>query len=266
MANESVHFFDLYSDRPTATKSWSPHTLKVRAILNFKGIPYTQTWTSYPDVKPLATSLGLSPNASGIPYTVPIIIHKSVTSNPNGAIMDSIPIGLHLDKVFPSPPLFPSGDASYALLLAVDKIVSQLEPSIRPFIVPRVVSHLDERGQKYFHETRSRSFGKPLSEVRPTNAETIEALWKESATVAAPLVKMLAGREGKTGPFFEGEKAGFADLLLAARLAFIARYDEELFGRFVGLGGGELGRLYEACRPWLEGQGVDKEWEFPQAA
>ncbi|KAJ5119703.1 hypothetical protein N7448_010372 [Penicillium atrosanguineum] len=58
---EPVHFFDITSTLPGASKSWSPNTLKVRAALNFKGIPYTQSWISYPDIKPLITGLDLPP-------------------------------------------------------------------------------------------------------------------------------------------------------------------------------------------------------------
>jgi glutathione S-transferase len=236
-------------------------------VLNFKGIPYTQSWISYPDVKPLVTGLGLPPNEQGRPYTLPAIIHKSsVTSNPNGAMMDSLPIVMHLDKVFPSPPLFPSGDASYALLVAVGKILSLVEPAFRPLIIPRVADHLDPRGQKYFHETRSASLGKPLSEVRPTDKESLDELWKLAETESAALIKMLKGMEGKKGPFFEGEKPGFADLLLACHLTFIRRFDKELFEKFLGLGNGEMKALYKACLPWFEGQGEDKEWPIPQAA
>jgi glutathione S-transferase len=240
--------------------------LKIRAVLNFKSIPYTQSWISYPDIKPLAISLGLPPNEEGRPFTLPAIIHKSSTnSNPSGAMMDSLQIALHLDRAFPSPPLFPSGHASYALFIAVGKIVSLMEPGFRPFIVPRVADHLDARGKKYFHETRSAAFGKPLSEVRPTDIDTIDKLWKLVETESVALIRMLKGMEGKKGPFFEGSKPGYADLLLACHLAFIERFDKGLFGKFVDLGDGEIAALYNACVPWLEGQGQDMEWIIPTA-
>jgi hypothetical protein len=34
---------------------------------------------------------------------------------------------MYLDKLYPSPPLFPSGDASYSLMVAVQKIVSLMK-------------------------------------------------------------------------------------------------------------------------------------------
>ncbi|KAJ5595602.1 uncharacterized protein N7459_001810 [Penicillium hispanicum] len=283
---DPVHFFDLFSDQPGphatprsngstighpnltyadlgASKSWSHNTLKTRAVLNFKGIPYVQSWISYPDIKDILTGLSVPPNEQGRPYTLPAIIHKStVISNPHGAMMDSLTIAMHLDKVFPSPPLFPSGDASYALLIAVTKIMSLIEPGFRPLIIPRVPDHLDPRGQRYFHQTRSAALGKPLSEVRPTDKESLDNLWNLVKTNSATLIEMLHGTESKKGPFFEGEKAGYADLVYASQLAFIERFDKELFEKILGLGSGEIKDLYEACLPWLEGQGEDKEWSL----
>lgn len=248
-------------------KSWSPNTLKVRAVLNFKGIPYTQSWISYPDIAPLTKGLGLGPNETGIPYTLPAIIHKSsVKSNPYGAMMDSLPIVLHLDKTFPSRPLFPSGDASYALYLAVSKIASSLGPAIRSLIIPEVAQYMDPRGKEYFIETRSKFFGKPLSEVRPTDKETIDGLWKQVESDALALVTILKGREGKKGPFFEGETPGYVDLFLACNFAFFERIDRESFERLMAIGDGEFKALWEACEPWMNGQGEEKEWAVPQPA
>ncbi|KAJ5777615.1 hypothetical protein N7520_000861 [Penicillium odoratum] len=255
-----VHFFDLYSDQQGSSKSWSPNTLRTRAVLNFKGIPYTQSWHSYTDIKPLMTGLGVSPREQGRPYTLPAILHSTVVSSPSGAMMDSLAIALHLDKLYPSPPLFPSGDASYALLIAVVNVITRLEPGFRPLIIPLVPDHLDPPGRKYFHETRTVAFGKPLSEVRPTDKETLDGMWELVEAESAVLVHMLKGRKGKKGPFFEGERAGYADLVYTCQLATIERFDKELFGKFMGLGNGEFRALYDACLPWLEGQGEDREW------
>lgn len=233
-------------------------------MLNFKGIPYTQSWISYPDIKPLMIDLGVPPNKDGRPYTLPAIIHKaSVTSPTSGAMMDSLPIAMHLDKAFPNPPLFPSGDASYALVIEVARIASLLEPGFRPLIIPRVPDHLDPRGEAYFHETRAVALGKPLSEIRPKDKETLDKMWSLVEEESAPLIKMLRGSGAKKGPFFEDEKPGFADILYASQLAFIERFDKDLFGKFMGLGDGEFKVLYNACLPWLEGQGDDKEWPIP---
>lgn len=178
--------------------------------------------------------------------------------------MDSLPIVLHLDRTFPSNPLFPSGDASYALMLAVEKISGGAMPAFKSLILPRVPEKLDPRGKEYFIRTRSERFGKPLAEILPTDEAEIKELHKLVETAMETIVNMLKGREGKKGPFFEGEKAGYVDLTLACRLAFLERFDTVLFEKTLALGNGELRALYEACRPWLEGQGEEKEWPIPQ--
>lgn len=178
--------------------------------------------------------------------------------------MDSLPIVEHLDKVYPSPPLFPSGDASYALLVAVGKIAGLMAPVYRSLVIPRVPDHLDPRGQEYFVRTRTEWFGKPLAQVRPTDEESVKELWKLVETESAVLLKMLKGREGKKGPFFEGETPGFADLMLACLLAFFERFDKEMWDKWMSLGEGEFRALWDACLPWLEGQGEEKEWPVSQ--
>ncbi|KAL2784490.1 hypothetical protein BJX66DRAFT_84746 [Aspergillus keveii] len=261
-----VHLIDILSTLTPPQNSWSAHILKIRCILNYKKIPYTQSFISYPDIAPLLKSLDVAPNKSGTPYTLPAIIHKdSITLNAHGALADSLPIALHLDKIFPDLSLFPSGDASYALFLAVERIMATFESGYRPFIVPRVAENLDERGKVYFEKTRSAALGKPLAQVRPRpeDTERRDELWTIIKREALVLIGMLKGRESKKGVFFEGETLGFADILVACHLAFIERFDKDLFAKVVGLEGGELRALYEECVPLLERQGEDKAWDVP---
>ncbi|KAJ5162302.1 hypothetical protein N7492_007694 [Penicillium capsulatum] len=265
MSDKPIHLFDITSTFTGPAKSWSPNTLKVRAVLNFKKIPYTQSWVSYPDIAPLLKSLDVPPNAEGKPYTLPAIVHKaSISTNAHGAMMDSFPIIQHLETLYPSPPLFPSGDASYALLLAIGKIASVMAPAFRQLIIPRVPEGLDPRGAEYFIRTRTEAFGKPLADVRPKDREAIEALWADVEREAGALLDIYKGREGKKGPFVEGETPGYTDLVLATQIAFFERYDWEFFERFVALGDGQFRALYEACLPWVEGQGEEIEWPIPQ--
>ncbi|KAG0154304.1 hypothetical protein PDIDSM_1684 [Penicillium digitatum] len=265
MTESKIHFFDLLSDLPGPSKSWSPFTLRTRMVLNFKGIPYTQSWISYPDIEPFLKAQGVTPGKSSTPYTLPAISHKgSITSNPDGVLMDSESIATYIDKVYPSPPLFPSGDASYSLLVAVLNIIDKIAPFYKPLIIPNVPSGLDERGREYFIRTRSAAFGKPLLEVKPTDEAELLALWQLIEEVAEPLVVMLKGKNGKKGPFLEGERAGYADVVLAALLAWFQRFGPDTFKKILDLGNGEFKAFYEACLPWLEGQGEEKDWPISQ--
>ena len=58
----------------------------------------------------------------------------------------------------------------------------------------------------------------------------------------------------------------YADLFFAAVTSFHQRFDQAAFEKLMGLGGGELKALYEACLPWLEGQGEEKEWPIIEQA
>lgn len=178
--------------------------------------------------------------------------------------MDSLAIALHLDAVFPSPPLFPSGDASFALMLAVTRVLGVVTEHLYPLVIPAVMEILDERGQEYFNRTRSELFGKPVAEMRPKDPEsrrqTEEAALKEMGFI----VRIVKGRPEKKGVFIEGEKPSYADFCLVSWLAWFERSDRQLWEKLITVENGEIKALWEACSSWLDGQGGTKEWEIPR--
>ncbi|GES57612.1 glutathione S-transferase [Aspergillus terreus] len=262
--NTPPHFFDITSTLPGASQSWSPNTMRTRMVLNYKRIRYTQSFISYPDIAPLLSHLAVQPHAQGMPYTLPAIVHPSVSSNPNGALMDSLAIAAHLDQTYPSPPLFPAGDASYALTLAVARLVSKVVAQCAPLVIPNVADLLDPRGREYFIKTRSARFGRPLSEVRPRDKDELRAMVDAAKAEFVPIAQMLLGRLGKRGPFFEGERPSYADFLVVSLLVWFERADRPLFEEFAALGDGAVRALWEACLPWVNGQGEEKEWPVPR--
>ncbi|KAI9374743.1 hypothetical protein BJX61DRAFT_256833 [Aspergillus egyptiacus] len=264
-----VHFFDIISELPGPSKSWSPNTLKTRITLNYKGIPYTQTYVSYPDIAPLLSGLSVPPHPEGTApgaYTLPAICHPSIKSNPSGALMNSLPIARHLEEQFPERTIFPSGDASYALAVGIDKLMMNVAVSGFALLIPPIANILDPRGREFFIRTRSSPamFGKPLSEVRPTDEGEIRALIEKMKKEMAPVLTMLKGKTGKSGPFFEGEKPGYADFVAVAYLIWVKVGDQKLWEELIALGDGELKALWDAVWPWVEGQGKDKDWEIRQ--
>lgn len=44
-------------------------------------------------------------------------------------------------------------------------------------------------------------FGKPVAEIRPTDEKEVQGVIEKGKTEMAPLVRMLRGKPGKTGPF-----------------------------------------------------------------
>ncbi|KAK2787616.1 hypothetical protein FQN51_003111 [Onygenales sp. PD_10] len=260
-----VHFFDLTSSLPPPRTSWSPFTLRTRLALNLKRIPYTQSYTSYPDIQPLLQSLSVPPLPGRIPYSLPAIHHPASLStlNPsNATINDSGPIALHLERAFPSPQypaLFPSA-ASYPLAVAVDRIITILIAHTRRILMAKVPAILDERGAEFFRRTRAGLFGCPVEEYVFKGREELEGGWRELEGEVEVLVRMLRGEGGNEGPFFEGATAGYADLMVVAFLGWYERVDRKDWERIVAVGDGGLGRLWEACLPWVEGQGEEREW------
>ncbi|KAJ5528732.1 hypothetical protein N7527_002125 [Penicillium freii] len=263
-SNSTIHFFDITSTLPGPLKSWSSSALRIRMVLNFKGIPYSQSFISYPDIAPLLRGLSVPPHDKGrMPYTLPAICHpESVKSNPSGAMMDSLPIARHLDGIFPSPPLFQSGEASYALALAVEKLILNAAGKGLFLLLPKAVNILDKRGCDYFVRTRSEWFGKPLSELQVTDKENVRNVTNAMNNELEVLLRMLAGREGRKGPFLEGEQAGYADFILVTFLSWSHRVDRALWEETMAMGNGEFQTLWDACWPWMEGQGEDREWEI----
>lgn len=284
MAETPVHFFDVQSKLPGSPsprppliqdqsltnsladniKAWSFNTNKTRLVLNYKGIPYTQSFISYPEITPLLRSLQVTSYPEGpFAYTLPAIYHPpSVKVNPSGAMMDSLPIAIHLDRLYPDRPLWPNGDASYALTIAVGKLVSNAALKSLVLVIPRVPKLLDRKGREYFIKTRSAMFGKPLSELRPADAESLRVTTESIKREVETLAQMLRGRYGKSGPFFEGETASYADFILMAYLAWTEKLDKDLWGELMGVGRGELRALWDACLPWLYGQGQTTKWKI----
>ncbi|RAK78719.1 putative glutathione S-transferase [Aspergillus fijiensis CBS 313.89] len=273
-----IHFFDIKSTLSGSERAWSPNTIKTRMVLNYKQLPYTQTFLSYPDIAPFLSHRGVRPQAEGRPYTLPAICHPaSLPASPSGMLMDSLAIATHLEEAFPNTPsLFPSGDASYALALAVSKLMGAVWINAVPLVVPRVADFLDARGREYFIKTRSAQFGKPLSKVRPRDAREVERLIDAMKRDMAVIVMMLRGRRGNKenddnndggGPFFEGKTPGYADFLVVAVLAWFQRGDSTVWAEMLAVGDGEVKALWEACLPWVEGQGEEKDesdWEIPR--
>lgn len=245
--------------------------------MNYKGIKYTETFLSYPDIAPVAKSLEIPPDTtSGTPYTVPIIIHKpSIASNANGALHDSFPIALHLDKTFPAPKypsIFPNGQASIALAIATEKLVHAAVAKFTKLLFSGVAAALDERGKVYFEQTRVPRFQarfpeldiQEMSDLRPKTQEGIDAAVADTQKELVVLTVMLEGRGLNSGPFLEGDKPGYADLILASYFGWFERSNPEPFQNLLEDGKGLLRRHWEASQPFLNGQGESKEWPIPR--
>ncbi|OKL57824.1 hypothetical protein UA08_07279 [Talaromyces atroroseus] len=272
---EPVHFFDLTSALEGPRQSWSPNTLKTRAILNYKGIKYTQSWISYPDIAPISKALEIPANLSGtVYYTLPAIVHKaSVSSNPHGAMHDSFPIALHLDKAFPAPEypsIFPNGQASIALAIATEKLLTASVAKFVRMLFAGVSGILDDRGKEYFSDTRLPRFQtrypdiQSMAELRPASQEECDTIVADTNKELQIFSTLLEGQAQNAGPFLEGEKPAYADFVLAAYLAWYERSNPEVFDALLESSNGLLRKHWEASQPFINGQGVTIDWAVPK--
>ncbi|EEP81383.1 predicted protein [Uncinocarpus reesii 1704] len=223
-------------------RSWSPNTLRTRLVLNYKHIPYTQSYLSYTHISPILRSFNLAPLSNGpVPYTLPAIIHApSLPSETGHALNDSWPIAQHLERTFPAPEypsIFPT-PASYPLAVAVQKILANVMVKGMSLHIPKVPNILEPSCAEYFHRTRAVRFGKSLPDFAARGPD-LERVWADIEAEFETLAAMLRGAQAmqaKTGPFFEGDKLGYADLVVVAWLGWYFRNDRADWERLVKVG------------------------------
>lgn len=136
---------------------------------------------------------------------------------------------------------------------------------------------LDDRGAAYFTRTREESFGMPLNQVGTPDdrAKDLQSLIE----ALKPITQALAAHEqdglegSSSSPYLMGgDQPTYADMIVLGFLAWAHRAElaagdavEPKGGWFTPLleaDGGELGRLWEAGRELVEGQGLGVvEWK-----
>ena len=240
--------------------------------MNYKSLPYTQTYISYPDITALSRSLGLPPLPNPLnvpshkPYLLPCIVHPHESiPNKSGALAESWAIALHLEKDFPgTKSIFPNGHSSYALALTVQRLVSvDVIRACFDLVAPGIPGILDPRGRAYFRRTRTADEGGIAPEDLAGSVEEKARKWKKFERSLKVFLEMLRGQDGQGGgPFLEGREFGYADAVLVGVFAWFHRGDREGWKRIMALGDGQFITLWKACEGWVEGQGEDKDWEW----
>jgi len=170
MASAQYTLLDIDSTRNP--KQWSPNTLKSRAVLNFKGLPFQTRFINFADVVTVVSTLGVPKNEKGRPFSVPVVI------TPEGkAIMDSMAIFEYLEKVKPQPSLL-SADQKEWVEAFYDEFNRSIGPSMS-VVLPLVPTFLDQKASEYFKKSRTEMFGKPLDQLVPDAAER-EKIWMQT--------------------------------------------------------------------------------------
>lgn len=185
---------------------------------------------------------------------------------------DSLPIALHLDKAFSGPEypsVFPHGQTSVALALATERLFGTVVGKCATLLFPSVADILDERGAEYFERTRVPRFQQrypditltKMADLKPKTQEELDKIVEETKGALAVFDDLLAGGGENKGPFLEGEKPGFADVMLAAHMAWMERPLPEFFAKILDAGNGSVRKHWKASQGFLNAQGETKEWE-----
>ena len=239
--SEEITLYDLPSSPPNAC--WSLNPWKTRLVLNYKAIPYKTTWLEYPSIAPTFTALGIPPNDPALnptPYSIPAV------RLPDGRyIMDSLAIATEIEKLHPEKPLRLDAQVLGEVMAVVPEVMGPMRGVVMPGSAAKL---LNPESKAYFEETREKRFGMPLEEL--ARKEGGDEAYEKARPAFRKLGELLE-KNGKGGPFFLGEEASFVDFVVVGLLEFMRRIEEGILERVVGMEPG-LGRLYEACKPWLE--------------
>ncbi len=166
--------------------------------MHYKGLPYTQSWISYPEIGRLWDELRITPDDAqrkpGPRCTSPVLLLRTDSfgqdsldrlydmglpevrggvQTSNGVftrIVSTLNIAMTLDNLFRKPhvPLLFPFPQSFEQAQQVQSTITRLFPVIRRLVVPSVPNILDERGKEYFVGTRKQEFNvSSLDELRP---------------------------------------------------------------------------------------------------
>ncbi|KAF8435668.1 hypothetical protein L210DRAFT_3550311 [Boletus edulis BED1] len=207
--------------------SCSPNPAKSRFVLSYKNLPFDTVFVEYCDIAPKMKEIGASPNKrdGSTVYTLPVL------SDPNtGALItDSWAIAVYLDETYPEKPVFPKG--SRGLIRSFDSAVGALLGPSFGFALLRSSQILNERGQKFFINSREAFFG----EKRDAHWEALEQKYYGSAKLWYEEIE---------GEWVMGDTFSYADIIFAAHsfwLKKVCRDDE--WKRIASLHDGRWKRL-----------------------
>ncbi|KAI9317615.1 hypothetical protein BX666DRAFT_2121150 [Dichotomocladium elegans] len=192
---------------------WSPNTCKTRFALNFKGIPYETEWVVFDQVQGVVSSVVKSDARATVPAIVDI-------AHNNFAIQDSWEIAQYLEKAYADTPSLFNGQIGihqFFLEYCTEKLLPHLVCLCFMEIHRRATP---QKTQDWFRET-----------MESRNKMTLEEMASNPDVLAKNVTEalVLIGRVLVVHPFITGEKAGYADLVLAAYFQMVDVLRPELF-------------------------------------
>ncbi|KAI8587478.1 hypothetical protein BDZ88DRAFT_425183 [Geranomyces variabilis] len=268
-----IHFFDIASQGKGGLQTWSPNTIKVRMVLNYKRIKYTESFLAYPDIRPFCASFGIPDDKSAERPTLPVIIHYDSRGNVVKAMGDSFEIARYLEELSPERPVFgqpdgPYAAAAYAIQAALQPFKERVWASGAKLAISKIPAILQPRCSAWFIEDRTRRHprGLPPSEWPSKNPEDDWKIYEEGLRYLATLLggSPTAPRVARAQqPFLLGDTPVYADFIVAGIFTWTKRASEDDFQRVLRVtkDTGEFQRHYQACEQWISAQGKVVEWD-----
>ncbi|ORY84823.1 hypothetical protein BCR37DRAFT_391586 [Protomyces lactucae-debilis] len=220
---------------------WSPNTYKPRPIFQVKGLDYETRWISYPDIKP---QIGHHGQADAETPICPILLDTSTASGESEGtwVPESFEIAQYLEEKHPEPTIFPGGKDVHKRLL--DYCAKEVLPHALKWMLDKIPPKLDERGGRYFSETRCKRFN-------------VESLSDISKNRDAHLVGLRAGLTPlfhairQSGKFLTGEDFGYADIVLLGICQWVETIVPDELDMFLNIDdSGNFKAWRELCRPF----------------
>jgi glutathione S-transferase len=204
-------------------------TLLFRFALGLKKLAYQTVWVDIQDIESKAKAIGAPPsqtNADGSEvYTVPIVVVETPSSPTPVVLSNSATIVRYLDKIFPDPSatLFP------AETRVLDSVYSQFHNEkvagrAVGYVLPAVVDSLPVHCQKWYKDTRKRTFGVPYDVLAP-NDSAARAEKRRSFEEAFDNLAILLDAGGKGNYRLSNGKVTYAEIELAAIVWWIRASD-----------------------------------------
>lgn len=196
--------------------AWSPNVWKVRFVLNFKQLPYTTEWLSFPDIAKQLSAAGVPPTRTEKPlYTVPAIIDNTDGKHPV-FLSDSSLIVSYLEKTYPRPSIFPGGSEGVQMSY-VSAINEYVYMAMYYMVIPTTTRILEGRDLEYYVASRKDFVGIALEDMFPV--ERRDAMWanlRRGLDELSALVDRQGASSKRRWVFSPVDSPSYADFLLGA--------------------------------------------------
>jgi glutathione S-transferase len=263
-------FYDISS--PLEPRSYAPNPSKSRLALSFKRVPFKTTWVDIPDIPTVRKGLGCPAvrklDDGSDYYTLPMLEDPAT----GRVIGDSFDIAEYLEDTFPESGgcLFPADSTRTGLdYESPDKDM--------PFLVP-LTPRRDGKHEDYarFNWHVDSTFTAYVALVgsylpfNPASAETVREMfvkrahlssWEDLCVTGEARKQLMTAFEAglaslaelyvvhKDGPYLEGSRATYADLIVGGWLTMMsATMPAEEWKEFRTWHGGVLARLHDALQ------------------